>query len=155
MNNDGDIRQLSTPAEVLFRRAGTGFSRTWVRRFARALQEKVAPGRAFSCLITDDTELRRLNARFLSKDEPTDVLSFPIGTGAEVGELAISADRARAQAREFGHTVDEEISILMLHGLLHLLGMDHEQDRGAMARAEKRWRTALGLPGGLIERLSQ
>jgi len=70
-----------------------------------------------------------------------------------VGDIAISIQRARAQARDFGHTTAQEIQILMLHGLLHLLGMDHESDGGRMARAEKRWRARLGLPDGLIERV--
>ena len=70
------------------------------------------------------------------------------------GELAISAERAAEQAREFGHTQLDEIRILMLHGVLHLLGMDHERDRGKMARAEARWRKKLNLPSGLIARAS-
>jgi len=70
-----------------------------------------------------------------------------------LGDLAISLGRARAQAREFGHTTEEEVRILMLHGVLHLAGMDHETDGGRMARAERRWRRALGLPTGLIERV--
>ena len=60
--------------------------------------------------------------------------------GGLLGEMAISVERAAEQAAEFGHPFSEEIKILMLHGVLHLLGMDHEKDRGAMARAEKRWR---------------
>ncbi len=67
--------------------------------------------------------------------------------------MAISAARARAQAAQFGHSLDCEIRILMLHGLLHLMGMDHETDRGRMRRAESRWRQKLGLPAGLIERV--
>jgi probable rRNA maturation factor len=70
-----------------------------------------------------------------------------------LGDLAISLARARAQARQFGHPIEQEVEILMLHGLLHLLGFDHETDRGQMARAEKRWRTRLGLATGLIERV--
>ncbi len=101
----------------------------------------------FHCLITTDAELRRLNSRFLGRDYPTDVLSFP-----ESGDLAISLPRAAAQAREFGHRVEDEIRILMLHGALHLLGMDHETDGGRMARAEARWRSRLRLPTGLIAR---
>ena len=66
--------------------------------------------------------------------------------------MAISLDRARAQAAEFGHEVEQELRILMVHGLLHLAGMDHHIDKGAMARAEVRWRKRLGLPAGLIER---
>ena len=71
-----------------------------------------------------------------------------------LGEIAISHHRAAAQAADFGHALEDEIRILMLHGLLHLLGMDHETDRGAMRRAETRWRRRLGLPVGLIERVS-
>jgi len=70
-----------------------------------------------------------------------------------LGEIAISADRASAQAREYGHPIDAEIRILMLHGVLHLLGMDHETDSGQMARAEAEWRQRLALPAGLTERV--
>ena len=81
------------------------------------------------------------------------MLSFPSRqTLGFLGDIAISFDHARRQAAEYRHSVDEEIGILMLHGVLHLLGMDHEQDRGRMARAENKWREALGLPHGLIER---
>jgi probable rRNA maturation factor len=69
-----------------------------------------------------------------------------------LGELAISAPRAKTQAAEFGHPIETEIEILMLHGTLHLLGHDHETDKGAMRRLETRWREKLGLPAGLIER---
>jgi probable rRNA maturation factor len=70
-----------------------------------------------------------------------------------LGDLAISWQRARAQAREFGHSTEAEIQVLMLHGLLHLMGLDHETDDGRMSRTERRWRRALGLPAGLIERV--
>lgn len=98
-------------------------------------------------MVTTDAELERLNRQFRKKAYATDVLSFP---GSQ--ELAISYQRARAQAAQFGHTVEEEIHILMLHGVLHLLGMDHETDSGAMARRESIWRDKLGLPGSLIHR---
>jgi rRNA maturation RNase YbeY len=176
------------------------------------------PGHAVACLITDDRELRELNRRFLRKDFPTDVLSFPAseelaqngarltlrasvepartterasynagsaeacgvprrlkggagplrGSGKQAqngdarrtpcapnaggGEMAISLDRAAAQAAAHGHSVEQELRILMLHGLLHLAGMDHEVDAGEMARAEARWRKRLKLPPGLVER---
>jgi probable rRNA maturation factor len=110
----------------------------------------------FGCLITGDAELRRLNREFRGLDYPTDVLSFPAaGPGYHLGDLAISLGRARAQAREFGHAVEREVEILMLHGVLHLLGYDHEKDRCRMAKAEKRWRTSLGLATGLIERVQR
>jgi probable rRNA maturation factor len=105
--------------------------------------------------------MRRLNREFLGKDFATDVLSFPGGTNprqtgrsAPLGDIAISLQRARAQARRYGHPTEIEIRILMLHGVLHLLGMDHEAGGGRMARAEKRWRKRLGLPEGLIERVA-
>jgi probable rRNA maturation factor len=142
---------------VTFRRVPPDFSRRAIERFARRLQLEVAQGRPFDCLITSDAELRRLNLKFLGKDHPTDVLSFPgprpPAPGPHLGDIAISFPRARAQAGAFGHNTVQEIRILMLHGLLHLLGMDHTADGGRMARAEKRWRSRLGLPTGLIERV--
>jgi probable rRNA maturation factor len=74
------------------------------------------------------------------------------GGNGEPGEMAISLDRAAAQAAALGHSVEEELRILMLHGLLHLAGMDHEADTGQMARAEARLRKRLQLPPGLMER---
>ena len=147
---------MSSPegSTVTFRRVPAGIRRKPVQSFAQLLQSEVAKGLAFDCLITGDAEMRRFNRDFRGKDYATDVLSFPSAGGGSLGDLAISAARARAQAREFGHSVEDEIRILMLHGVLHLLGFDHEVDGGKMARAEKRWRKHLGLPNGLIERVS-
>jgi len=92
-----------------------------------------------------------LNRRFRGRNYAPDVLSFPPANGGP-GEVAISFDRAMAQAAEFGHGVEEELRILMLHGMLHLGGMDHETDSGEMAQAEARWRRRLNLPPGLVER---
>ena len=139
---------------VLFRRVPVGLPRRELRDFAQLLQRDVAGSRSFTCLITDDRELRKLNKQFLQKDYATDVLSFPSGSAeGDLGDIAISADRAAAQASEFGHTLVQEIQILMLHGVLHLIGLDHESDSGEMSRAEKRWRKRLSLPNGLIERV--
>ena len=146
---------MSSPdgSSVTFRRTPPDFRRNAVERFARRLQREVAKGRPFDCLITGDADLRRLNREFRGLDYPTDVLSFPAAAPApHLGDLAISLARARAQAREFGHDIEHEVEILMLHGLLHLLGLDHETGGGHMARVEKRWRARLGLPNGLIER---
>lgn len=124
-----------------------------VREFASLLDERVAGGRGFDCLLTGDAELTRLNRDFLHHDYPTDVLSFPSGTKAgPLGDLAISLERAAAQAREFGHTVIDEVRILLLHGVLHLIGMDHEIDGGRMARTERKWRAEFDLPETLISR---
>ncbi len=142
-------------ASLIFRNAPRGLDRKQIREFAKRLSILVAPGRGFTVLITNDKELCRLNAAFLKMDYATDVLSFPIeGDESELGEMAISAQRARIQGMEFRHSAESEIAILMLHGLLHLLGMDHENDRGKMRRMEAKWRSALNLPHGLIERAS-
>ncbi len=145
---------MSEPGSiVLFDRTPRPVGRAGVRAFARRLRDEVAGGRQFTCLVTRDDELRRLNREFLGQDYPTDVLSFPSPEpGRHLGELAISSDRAAEQAARFGHGIDAEIGILMLHGLLHLLGMDHERDRGRMRRQESQWRRKLELPAGLIER---
>src|SRR5262249_10966331 len=110
-------------------------------------------GRGITCLVTTDAELQSLNRTFRGKDYATDVLSFPpVGPNGDLGEIAISFDRATEQAAQLGHGVEDEIRILILHGALHLIGMDHEKDSGEMRRAETRWRKRLGLPSGLIER---
>lgn len=124
-----------------------------LRRFLDELTRRIASGRAITCLIANDAELRRLNRFFRGKNQATDVLSFPPANPKDVaGDIAISIDRARIQAAERGHSLTDELRILMLHGALHLAGMDHESDSGEMARAESRWRKRLGLPDGLIER---
>ncbi len=125
-----------------------------LKQFARELSGRVADGRLFTCLITNDRELQRLNREFLQHDYPTDVLSFPAANEGELGELAISVERAHAQATEFKHSLVDEIRVLMLHGVLHLLGFDHEHDSGQMARAERKWRAAFDLPQTLISRVS-
>ncbi|HEV2446461.1 MAG TPA: rRNA maturation RNase YbeY [Candidatus Sulfopaludibacter sp.] len=145
---------MSSPegSTVTFRRVPTSLRRRPIGDFVRRLEREVAKGRPFDCLITGDADLRRLNRDFRGKDYATDVLSFPT-PGRRLGDLAVSLARARAQARDFGHSAEAEIRILLLHGLLHLLGYDHETDNGRMARAERRWRARLGLPNGLIERV--
>ena len=122
-------------------------------QFVHDLETRVAGSRPFVCLLTDDAELRRLNRDFLAHDYPTDVLSFPTnGSRGELGEIAISMERAAAQAAEFSHTCLDEVRVLMLHGVLHLTGLDHETGAGRMAREEKRWRAEFGLPETLIAR---
>ena len=108
-------------------------------------------------LLTTDKAIRRLNRQFRGIDKATDVLSFPTGSvgGEEMaGELAIGVPTARRQAAEQGHALTCELKVLILHGLLHLAGYDHETDEGQMARRERLLRAKLGLPQGLIERAS-
>ncbi len=90
-------------------------------------------------MLPDDPTLKRLNRAFRGKNKPTDVLSFPtppeIAT-PQAGDLAISLETAARQAATFGHSLRDEVRILLLHGLLHLSGLDHETDNGEMAARE-------------------
>jgi probable rRNA maturation factor len=129
-------------------------ARTLARFLAQA-QAAVRLRGHVSVLLTTDAAIRVLNRRFRGKNKATDVLSFPAeGPGSEeiAGDLAISVTTALGQAREQGHSLSTEIKVLMLHGLLHLAGYDHEADNGKMARRELLLRARLGLPQGLIER---
>jgi probable rRNA maturation factor len=141
-------------------------SRQTLARFLREAQAAVRLRGQVTVLLTSDTVIRRLNRQFRSKNKATDVLSFPAfppvpeGVGVEasnriVGDLAISVPMARKQAAEQGHAVAMELKVLMLHGLLHLAGFDHETDNGQMERREKSLRARLGLPQGLIERSAE
>lgn len=103
-------------------------------------------------LITSSEELRDLNRRFRHKDKPTDVLSFPAIVDGEAGDIAISADIATENAYLLGHSLGEELRILILHGILHLGGHDHEADNGEMEALELELRERLKLPSSLIER---
>jgi probable rRNA maturation factor len=124
-------------------------------RFLAEAQSAVRLKGEVTVLLTTDPAIRRLNRQFRKKDKATDVLSFPAdGIGAEeiAGDLAISVPTALRQAVEQGHSLATEIKVLILHGLLHLAGYDHETDAGQMARRERLLRARLGLPQGLIER---
>jgi probable rRNA maturation factor len=140
--------QPSNSTSLLFRHRSAGVDRRNLRQFLKDLVQEILPGHAVSCLIASDAELQKLNQQFRGKNYPTDVLSFP------PDDIAISFERAAAQAVELGHSIDDELRILILHGLLHLAGMDHETDGGAMKRTEARWRKRLHLPAGLIERVT-
>jgi probable rRNA maturation factor len=111
--------------------------------------------------LVSDRRMRALNRQFRGKDYATDVLSFPAEQASAssapsaagfLGDIVIAEGVAKRQAKEHGHSLKIEIQTLALHGLLHLLGYDHETDDGRMARAEARLRKQAGLPQGLIER---
>jgi probable rRNA maturation factor len=110
-------------------------------------------------LVAGSMELRSLNRRFRGVDKPTDVLSFPSLTIGRrqpnpiAGDVVISADIARENADILGHSLADEVKILTLHGILHLAGFDHENDRGEMAKKERQLRQRLRLETGLIERM--
>jgi probable rRNA maturation factor len=129
---------------------------------ARTLGRFLAEARAavrlrgqVSVLLTTDRNIRRLNRQFRGKDKATDVLSFPASepVGRELaGDLAVSVPTALRQSRERGHALGVELKVLILHGLLHLAGFDHESDNGEMGKRERLLRVKLRLPQGLIER---
>ena len=106
-------------------------------------------------MVASDAALRQANARFRGKRFSTDVLSFPDGEQGRLGDILISAHRAQRQARQHGHRVENELKLLILHGLLHLIGYDHESDQGNMRRAERRWRRKYGLEPALTERVTR
>jgi probable rRNA maturation factor len=133
-----------------------GLSRSGLSRFLRVAQAAVGLQGEVDVLLAGDRTLRRLNRDYRGKDKATDVLSFPAAEeleGVHGGDLAISLDTAKRQAEEHGHTLRDEVRVLLLHGLLHLSGMDHETDRGEMAEREGVLRTKLRLPNGLIARV--
>ena len=95
--------------------------------------------------FVSDRTIRQLNRQFRGVDKATDVLSFPAEEESNLGDVAISVDTAAAQANENGLTFDEEVAQLILHGLLHLSGYDHETDNGEMNRLELRLRRKLRI----------
>lgn len=133
----------------------------WLARAA-----PVAARGEVSIAVVSDRRVRALNRQFRGKDAVTDVLSFPVAKPGLIfarapgrsnpvlflGDIVIASGLARRQAKAAGHSVSTEFRVLALHGLLHLLGYDHESDDGRMARAEARLRRKVGLREGLIER---
>ncbi len=133
-----------------------GLSRSGLSRFLSVAQAVVGLEGEVDVLLAGDRTLRRLNREYRGKDKATDVLSFPAAeelAGSHGGDLAISLDTAKRQAEEHGHTLRDEVRVLLLHGLLHLSGMDHEADRGEMAEREGELRARLRLSSGLIARV--
>ena len=133
-------------------------SRQTLARFLREAQAAVKLRGHVSVLLTTDAAIRRLNRQFRGKNKATDVLSFPAAEPGPLkiaGDLAISIPTARTQAEDRGHSLAMEIKVLMLHGLLHLAGYDHETDAGQMARREQKLRGSLRFSQGLIERTTK
>ena len=95
--------------------------------------------------FVSDKAIRQLNRQFRGVDKATDVLSFPAEDETNLGDIAISVETAAAQAKENGLTFEGEVAQLILHGLLHLSGYDHETDNGEMNRLELRLRKKLGI----------
>lgn len=132
---------------------GRRLSQPGLARWLRDVAPRSARGQLAIALVCDG-KMRGLNRDFRGKDRATDVLSFPADPPVHVtanepllGDIAIATGVARRQARRFGHTFDSELRRLALHGLLHVLGYDHERDTGQMVRIERR----LLRKGGLSE----
>ncbi len=123
-----------------------------IQQFLSKLASDFTHGAEFTIVVSSDDALRRANRRFRNISRTTDVLSFPDGEDGRLGDLLISASRAACQANEYGHSLEEEIQVLALHGLLHLQGFDHTNDNGEMQKVEEQWRRKYKLPSGLIER---
>ena len=135
----------------------TGISKSGLARFLNQARKAVGLQGEVDVLLTSDAEIRRLNKAFRGKNKATDVLSFPAPEEAEgmAGDIAISLETALRQANQHSHSLRDELRVLMLHGLLHIDGEDHEADAGEMAERESELRTQLRLPSSLIERVER
>lgn len=146
---------------VLNRQAVIAVDLRGVRSFVRRVRNELKlGGRTFNVCFVDDREIARLNSVYRGKRRPTDVLSFPWSDGRRMpvgavrewrgflGEVVISAETARRNARSECHATANEIRWLVLHGVLHLLGYDHERDQGEMTALELALRERLGVAGG-------
>lgn len=146
------------PPSTLSNSAVATLSRAGLTRFLNRARVAVELAGDVDVLLTSDAQLKRLNREFRGKNKPTDVLSFPAPeeiAKEHAGDLAISLETAARQAASFGHSLREEVRVLLLHGLLHLSGMDHEIDDGEMAAREAELRRELRLPATLIERVTK
>jgi probable rRNA maturation factor len=137
---------------VILRKKLVGITQTALDRFAAKATRAAGVRGEVNVLVTSSEEVRELNRRFRNKNKPTDVLSFPSTTKGFGGDIAISSDIARQNGESLGHGLAMELKILILHGVLHLAGFDHETDDGEMALKEMRLREHLGLKESLIER---
>ena len=129
-----------------------------LQRFLRAAQRAVGISGEVNVLVTSNAKMRRLNREFRGKDKPTDVLSFPAAQNGNLklaGDIAISKEIAQTNSKTLGHSLETELKVLLLHGLLHLAGHDHETDQGEMAAVEQKLRARLRLPTALIERTTK
>jgi len=134
---------------IIIERALEGVSRQSLARFATRAQKLAGVQGDVAVLITGSRQVQQLNRKFRGKNKPTDVLSFPREDG---GDIAICAEIAQSNATRFGHPAVNEIKVLILHGMLHLAGYDHETDNGRMEKKEASLRAELRLPASLIQR---
>lgn len=150
LHERGSLIVVEPPSSGTF----PALDRPGLLRFLGRARKAAALSGDVTVLLADDARLKALNRVWRSKNKATDVLSFPAGENGEgvAGDLAISVEMAAKQAAAHGHALDDELRILMLHGVLHLAGFDHEADTGEMRSLECDLRARLKLPIGLIER---
>ena len=135
-------------------------SKSGLTRFLNRARAAVGLTGEVDVLLADDATLKRLNRQYRGKNKATDVLSFPAaynefaGDDQTAGDLAISLETATRQSEAYGHSLRDEVRILLLHGLLHLHGLDHEIDKGEMAAREAELRAEFRLPNSLIDRVT-
>jgi probable rRNA maturation factor len=161
-NGEQDVERV-IPNLVILERKVAGLSESALERFVLRARKAVGLRTQVNVLVTSSAAVRSLNRQFRKQNKATDVLSFPANSlGSEsrggvkartAGDVAISADIAFDNSIKLGHPVSQEVKILVLHGILHLAGFDHERDNGEMARKEVKLRRALRLPAALIERV--
>jgi probable rRNA maturation factor len=153
------------PPQSLTGHGISSITRPAVARFLMRARKAAGLNGEVHVLLADDATLKRLNKTFRGKNKATDVLSFPAGPSTVffnepdapefAGDLAISLETAARHAARYGHTLADEVRILLLHGVLHLAGYDHETDSGEMAAREAELRQKLALPSGLIARAAK
>jgi probable rRNA maturation factor len=139
---------------IILKRPVRGLSQQALTEFVTQACRDAGLKGSLTVMLTNSREMRSLNSRFRGKNHATDVLSFPptaLGNGF-AGDIAVSLDIAARNAQSLGHSVGQEVQILVLHGILHLAGYDHEGDAGEMAARERQLRRRFKLPTGLIER---
>ena len=139
-------RNVTTPAST---------SAQTLSRFATRVQRELAIEGEVNIRVTSNREMQGLNRRFRKKNKPTDVLTFPSAGQDTKGDIAISLEIAAANAAELGHSLATEVKVLILHGMLHLAGYDHEIDDGEMQAREAELRKKFKLSVGLIDRTHQ
>ena len=123
-----------------------------VVEFLNLIAKDLAKGGEFAVLVSSDDAVRKANRQFRGISKTTDVLSFPDGEDGRLGDILIAAGRAQRQATEFKFSIEDELKTLALHGVLHLMGYDHETDTGEMRSIETKLRKRYKLASGLIER---
>jgi len=124
-------------------------------RFATRVQSELGIAGEVNISVTSNREMQALNRGYRKKNKPTDVLTFPSTNAKIAGDIAISLEMAAENAVALGHSLATEVKVLILHGMLHLAGYDHEIDNGEMRTREAELRKRFRLPVGLIERAHQ